>query len=81
MSFEDEDFKMAAVKSHDSGTLSRIEALNALGVTAAADKDTVCNAFRQRLKTAHPDINGGTDDLLRRLILARDLLMSDNKIT
>ena len=56
---------------------SRGDALAELGLTAAANDDDIRQAFRQRLKTAHPDIHGGTDILLRRLILARDLLMSN----
>lgn len=59
---------------------NRAEALVALGLAGPASDDEVRAAFRLKLKDAHPDINGGTDALLRRLLLARELLMSDNKI-
>ncbi|MGN6208205.1 DnaJ C-terminal domain-containing protein [Asticcacaulis sp.] len=53
------------------------EALEELGLTATAPDEAIRAAFRQRLKQAHPDLNGGTDAQLRRLILARDMLTSD----
>ena len=59
--------------------MARIDALAELGLGAEADDETIRGAFRSRLKEAHPDLNGGTDVLLRRIILARDLLMSDNR--
>ncbi|ESQ74450.1 DnaJ C-terminal domain-containing protein [Asticcacaulis sp. AC402] len=58
---------------------TRAEALVALGLAGEVSDDDVRTAFRTRLKAAHPDIHGGTDALLRRLILARELLMSDSK--
>lgn len=57
----------------------RADALVELGLTEAVSDDDVRAAFRARLKEAHPDLNGGTDVLLRRLILARDLLIQDVK--
>ncbi len=54
---------------------SRADAYAELGLTPVASDDEVRDAFRVRIKTAHPDLNGGTDAMLRRLILARDLLM------
>ncbi len=65
---------MVALKSH-------AEALEELGLHASAQDEDIRTAFRQRLKQAHPDLNGGTDMRLRRLILARDLLMSPSKKT
>lgn len=58
---------------------ARAGALFELGVTPGADDATIRNAFRQRLKETHPDLTGGTDTLLRRIIYARDLLMSENR--
>ena len=58
---------------------NRADALDALGLAGLVSDDDIRAAFRMKLKGAHPDINGGTDALLRRLILARELLMSDNK--
>lgn len=54
---------------------SRTAAYAELGLTPTASDDEVRDAFRMKIKAAHPDLNGGTDTLLRRLILARDLLM------
>jgi len=65
---------MAAVKSH-------AEALNELGLSGSVHDEDIRLAFRRRLKDAHPDLHGGTDMRLRRLILARDLLMSPSKKT
>ncbi len=61
--------------------MARIDALAELGLPEGADEATIRNAFRARLKEAHPDLNGGTDLLLRRIILARDLLMSESRKT
>lgn len=58
---------------------ARKAALSELGLTQAADDDAIRNAFRARLKESHPDVAGGSDTLVRRIILARDLLMSDNR--
>ncbi len=57
--------------------LHRDEALRALGLAPQPSDDEVRLAFRARLKDAHPDLNGGNDVLLRRLIRARDLLTQD----
>jgi curved DNA-binding protein len=59
--------------------MARIDALAELGLSEGADETSIRNAFRARLKEAHPDLNGGTDLLLRRIILARDLLMSESR--
>ena len=63
---------MAGLKSHAA-------ALIELGLSETARDEDIRKAFRQRLKQAHPDLNGGTDTHLRRLILARDLLMSEHR--
>ncbi len=63
---------MAGLKSH-------ADALTELGLNGSADDEAIRQAFRQRLKRAHPDLNGGTDARLRQLILARDLLMSGRR--
>jgi len=61
--------------------MARIDALAELGLSEGADETAIRGAFRARLKEAHPDLNGGTDLLLRRIILARDLLMSESRKT
>jgi curved DNA-binding protein len=58
---------------------ARASALFELGLLPGADDDSIRAAFRSKLKGAHPDLNGGTDANLRRIILARDLLMSENR--
>lgn len=65
----------------DLEVLHRGDALCELGLAAAASDDDIRTAFRNRLKDAHPDLNGGDDVRLRRLIRARDLLMQDIKST
>lgn len=67
----------AKIAAKDEEPTNRDEAFAELGLSHSASDDEVRNAFRLRIKEAHPDLNGGTDTLLRRLILARDLLMSD----
>ncbi|CAL4867912.1 Chaperone protein DnaJ [Asticcacaulis sp. MM231] len=79
MDFGGQNFKMAALKSKSCDDLNRADALNELGLKDCALDEDIRSAFRQRLKQAHPDIHGGTDCRLRRLILARDLLMSEAK--
>ena len=59
--------------------LHRDHALTELGLAGSATDEDIRIAFRTRLKEAHPDLNGGNDVMLRRLILARDLLMQDIK--
>jgi curved DNA-binding protein len=56
--------------------LSRADALIQLGLKRDAATDEIQFAFRNLAKKVHPDLHGGTDEMLRRLILARDLLMS-----
>ncbi|MEI9906480.1 MAG: DnaJ C-terminal domain-containing protein [Asticcacaulis sp.] len=64
---------------NDEAPASRADAFAELGLSPASSDDEVRDAFRLRIKAAHPDLNGGTDTLLRRLILARDLLMADTR--
>ena len=73
MDFGGQNFKMAELKTE-------AEALEELGLADMAPDDAIRCAFRQRLKQVHPDLNGGTDTQLRRLILARDMLIPDSNI-
>lgn len=59
--------------------VTRDEALSALGLAGEVNDEVVRAAFRERLKSAHPDIRGGTDALLRRLLMAREMLMAGTK--
>jgi len=54
--------------------MNRSSALACLGLSDPVGPSAIQSAFRALAKTAHPDLNG-TDIPLRRLILARDLLM------
>lgn len=74
MDFGGQNFKMAELKTE-------AEALEELGLADMAPDDAIRCAFRQRLKQVHPDLNGGTDTQLRRLILARDMLIPDSNIS
>jgi len=83
MDFEDRNFKMAALKSKAAraaeNAAERAAALDELGLCDQAQADDIRNAFRARVKASHPDVPGGNEVRLRRLILARDLLVSDMK--
>jgi curved DNA-binding protein len=57
--------------------LHRHDALVELGLSPSATDNDIRDAFRARVKAAHPDLNGGNDVMLRRLIRARDLLIQD----
>ncbi|MDC7684356.1 DnaJ C-terminal domain-containing protein [Asticcacaulis sp. BYS171W] len=59
--------------------MNRSSALALLDLGDDASLDHIQSAFRKRAKQAHPDLNGGTDAHLRRLILARDLLLRQLK--
>jgi curved DNA-binding protein len=58
---------------------ARRAALSELGLAPGSSDEIIRKAFRTRLKESHPDLTGGSDVALRRLILARDLLMNDNR--
>jgi curved DNA-binding protein len=58
---------------------ARRSALSELGLAQNASDEIIRKAFRARLKESHPDLTGGSDVALRRIILARDLLMADNR--
>jgi curved DNA-binding protein len=58
---------------------ARRAALSELGLAPGSSDEIIRKAFRARLKESHPDLTGGSDAALRRLILARDLLMNDNR--
>lgn len=58
---------------------ARRAALSELGLAPGSSDEIIRKAFRARLKESHPDLTGGSDVALRRIILARDLLMNDNR--
>jgi hypothetical protein len=51
------------------------QAMALLGVPADYTKDDVISGFRRAAKRAHPDV-GGTADMFRKLVEARDRLLS-----
>ena len=51
------------------------EALNALGLTILSDKSSIEAAWRERMKTAHPD-QGGSTQAAAQLNAARDHLLA-----
>lgn len=53
------------------------DATKLLGLIETKDIETVQSAFRTKAKAVHPDIDGGSDEALRKLILARDVLLED----
>ena len=56
--------------------MNAYQALSLLGLSEDTSEIAITKAFREGLKKAHPDLNGGTDLLLRKLIVARDCLMA-----
>jgi hypothetical protein len=51
------------------------EAMALLGVPADYTRDDVIAAFRREAKNAHPDV-GGTAEMFRKLVEARDRLLA-----
>jgi hypothetical protein len=57
-----------------SGTMTRAEALEILGLAEGADEDAIRAAHRRLMRSAHPD-QGGSAWLAARINAARDLLL------
>jgi DnaJ-domain-containing protein 1 len=51
------------------------EARDILGVSATADADAIRAAHRRLVAAVHPDRDGGSPELARRINAARDLLL------
>lgn len=51
-------------------------ALRILGLPERATKDEIRAAYRERVKTAHPD-HGGNNDALRAVMWAKEILLGD----
>lgn len=56
-------------------TLSRFDALQVLGLSVSADQDAIHAAFRRQVRQAAPALHQGCEQRLRRLIMARDVLI------
>ena len=57
-----------------SGAMSRVEALDVLGLKPGASEDDIHAAHRRLMRMAHPD-TGGSDWLASRINQARDVLL------
>ena len=57
-----------------SGSMTRQEAYEVLGLQAGATEDEIRAAHRRLMRTAHPD-SGGSDWLAARVNMARDVLL------
>lgn len=57
-----------------ANAMSRVEALEILGLQGDPTEDEINQAYRSLMKRVHPD-SGGTDGLSRRLTEARDTLL------
>lgn len=62
------------LKRSPKPAMSDSEARAVLGVSAAADADTIRSAHRRLVSAVHPD-RGGSADLTQRLNTARDVLL------
>jgi hypothetical protein len=58
----------------DELNISEQDAYEALGVPADADQETIKEAYRQQIKEAHPDTDGGSEEEFKRIKDAYELL-------
>jgi len=68
--------KRRQARNADAELARRIQVVTAakvLGVDVDASEEVIEVAFRVELRHAHPDV-GGSDEICRRLIAARDVL-------
>lgn len=64
----------SAAPPADSGTMSKREAFEVLGLTDDADRDAIIEAHRKLMQRLHPD-RGGSDYLAAKINQAKDLLL------
>lgn len=85
MDVSEQKRKMNASATYRPGQCSDVqtasEALNLLGLNGPSDEAAVRNAFRKRVLQASPALHDGSDQGLRRLIAARDLLLQSGPRT
>ncbi len=64
--------------TNNENDMSQSEALKILGLTEDAKSNDINQAYRNLMKSIHPD-NGGSAYLAQKLNEARDLLLNKNK--
>lgn len=62
----------------DEAVMTRVLAIEILGLTEPVNKQAVVKAHRQLMKGFHPD-RGGSDYLAKKINLAKDLLLNELK--
>ncbi|MDF0488027.1 J domain-containing protein [Sphingomonas sp. H39-1-10] len=62
-------------RSNAKPRIDEREARAILGVSASADAETIRAAHRRLVSAVHPDRDGGSPELARRINAARDLLL------
>ncbi len=60
--------------NRSANRMSREKAANILGVSTNASKRDITNAFRAKMRAAHPDV-GGNEKIAQQLNEARDTLL------
>jgi len=68
------DWRAEPAVAPRSGTMTRAEALEILGLAEGADEDAIRAAHRRLMRSAHPD-QGGSAWLAARINAARDFLL------
>ena len=58
--------------------MTREQAAEVLGVSLSASESEIQSAYRQAMKSAHPDV-GGSDEQAARVQKARDVLLADRE--
>ena len=58
--------------------MTREQAAEILGVSLSASEIEIQSAYRQAMKSAHPDV-GGSDEQAARVQKARDVLLADRE--
>lgn len=61
--------------SHSESVMTEAMALEILGLSAGADKDSIVQAHRRLMQRMHPD-RGGSDYLAKKINAARDFLIA-----
>lgn len=71
---EDANFKENHAGASTSGTMTRLEAYQVLGLEPGASEKEISSAWRKLMKGMHPD-SGGSEFLATKINAARDVLL------